>query len=374
MPVQDSIHGYIRLGDMGEALIDTPEMQRLRRVKQLGFINFVYPCATHTRFEHSLGAMHLAAKFAESIGLEEGEKRTLRAAALLHDVGHGPFSHTADYLFEKHDYQHEDFSEQKIHNSAISDILERHDVDPDRVCDLIHGEGRLGGIIAGHIDVDRMDYLMRDAYYTGVAYGTIETETIVRAATLHDGRLVYEEKYVSSLESLLTARYLMITPVYSHRTSKIAATMFRKAVELLRAEDGFPVERLAEMDDPEIISRLRASDAASPLMQRIDNRELYKIAMRSDDIDQDIPAVEAAFVEETGLPSDAVLVDRVDFSGTRPYDVPIRMDDELVMLEDVSELPAALKRSLEKNRELRVYADPEHHATVQDAAETVLPG
>ncbi len=370
MQIQDAIHGYIELNEMEEQLLDTPEMQRLRRIRHLGFANLVYPSATHTRFEHSLGALYLADAFARSLEVDDDTRRTLRAAALLHDLGHGPFSHVTDYIFQEEGLRHEEFSRQKVRDAPVADILEDGGIDPGEVCRLIDGDGTLGSVIAGHIDVDRMDYLMRDAYYTGTAYGTVEADTILRAAALVDDRLVFDGQYVNALESLLTARYLMMPTVYLHRTAWIAQRMFIEAYHRYAEEAGIDAEELADMDDPEILSRLRASPAAEQMVRRIDDRELYKVAARLDP-GHDPEAVREHVLERTGLDRDAVLVDVLDPGPSEPLDIPVVDGDTVTTLSAVSPLPAALDEALARRRELRVYAPEEHVEAVGDAAENL---
>lgn len=373
MHVQDAIHGYITLNDMEEDILDTPEMQRLRRVRQLGFSNMVYPSATHTRFEHSLGALHMADMFADALNVGKGRAQELRLAGLLHDLGHGPFSHSTDHILHDHGLSHEHFSKKKIRESAIGDIMQDHAIHPNRIIQLIEGEGRLGSIIAGHIDVDRMDYLMRDAHYTGVAYGTIDAQTIIRSARIHDGDLVFDGKYINALESLLTARYLMIPTVYLHRTSRVASGMFREAFRMLREDGAVDVEELPYLDDPELTNRLRTHDRSAGLMERLDNRELYKIAARSPlngDVDRESLAAE--LVAETGIDEDEVIVDVIHRVESKTYDVPVLMNGEVRDLETVSNLPGALKASLQQQNEVRVYTPREHVDTVGDAAEPFL--
>ncbi len=371
MQIQDAIHGYIPFNELEEEILDTPEMQRLRRVRQLGFSNVVYPSATHTRFEHSMGAMHLADKFARALQLGEGRAQELRLAALLHDLGHGPFSHVTDNMFHQHDVSHEQFSKDKIRNSQIADLLHDHGIHPKRVTTLIEGDSRLGSIIAGHIDVDRMDYLMRDAHYTGVAYGTIDADTIIRAARIKDKELVFDGKYMNALESLLTARYLMMPTVYTHQTSRVAARMFQEAFRLLQEDTGISINDLPSMDDPEIIAQMRASDAASDMVERILDRRLYKVATSLPDTDHPDDSVEQ-LCDETGLDREQILVDTLEFTETRTYDVPVLKNDDVTALESMSDLPAALQQALQKQSETRVYTEREHMDTVADAADIVL--
>jgi HD superfamily phosphohydrolase len=368
MQIQDAIHGYIGLNDLEEAVLDTPEMQRLRRVRQLGFSNLVYPSATHTRFEHSLGAMHLADMFASSMQLGEGRAQELRLAALLHDLGHGPFSHVTDDIFHDHGMSHEAFSKRKIQNSRIADLLHDHGIHPNRVTKLIDGNGRLGSIVAGHIDVDRMDYLMRDAHYTGVAYGTIDAETIIRAARIEEQELVFDRKYLNALESLLTARYLMMPTVYLHQASRGAAMLFHEAFRLLEQETDIGADELAYMDDMEIVGRMRRSDTAAPLIERLLDRRLYKVATTLPDAERSADSIRDELCDATGLTREEILVDTLQMAKTRTYDVPVHNGETVEPLDDLSSLPEALQQALQQQNMTRIYADPTDVDAVADAA------
>jgi len=176
--IRDPIHGSISLSDHELAILDTPEFQRLRRVKQLGFSYLVYPSATHTRFEHCLGALFVAHRLGKSLDLSTDSVNKIRLAALLHDVGHGPFSHVSeDSLQGIVDVKHEEYSEKIIKNSAISEIIEDAGFSPNEIADISRGKiPPLGDMVSSQIDVDRMDYLVRDAYYTGASYGVIDLD------------------------------------------------------------------------------------------------------------------------------------------------------------------------------------------------------
>jgi HD superfamily phosphohydrolase len=168
--IRDPIHGYIELCEVALALIETPRMQRLRRIKQLGLTNFVYPGANHTRFEHSLGTYHLANSLMGGMGDEAGtddEQTELRVSALLHDIGHGPLSHVTEKIIKLHTGKsHEDIL--PILRSDFAEIFEKYSINISRVAKHIKGETGYGAALNSEIDVDRMDYLVRDAHYTGV--------------------------------------------------------------------------------------------------------------------------------------------------------------------------------------------------------------
>ncbi|MEE9593907.1 MAG: HD domain-containing protein, partial [Candidatus Hydrothermarchaeales archaeon] len=171
--IRDPIHGDIFLTEPETKIVDSLEFQRLRRIKQLGMAYLVYPSANHTRFEHSLGAMHVASRVANTLQLSKDDSIKLRIAALLHDVGHGPLSHTSEELLERYMGQsHEEITMELINNSDVSSILIDEGLNPEEVSSLILGKGgRLGSLISSELDVDRMDFLVRDAHHTGVAYG-----------------------------------------------------------------------------------------------------------------------------------------------------------------------------------------------------------
>ena len=166
--IRDSVYGDIRLNEFEVRIMDMPQFQRLRRIKQLGLISLIYPGATHTRFEHCVGTMHLGSKLSEELELDSDEIELIRASGLLHDIGHGPFSHVSEGVLS---VPHEELSKFVITKTSMRDLLEEK-FDVDEIVDIINGKGRLGPIVSGELDVDRMDYLLRDSHNTGVSYGT----------------------------------------------------------------------------------------------------------------------------------------------------------------------------------------------------------
>ena len=163
--IRDSVYGDINLNKFEVSIMDMPQFQRLRRIKQLGLISLIYPGANHTRFEHSIGTMNLGSKLAEELELEKDEIELIRTSALLHDIGHGPFSHVSEGVLS---VPHEKLTEYVIKNTSMKDLLEEK-FDVNEIVDIINGRGHLGPIVSGELDVDRMDYLLRDSHNTGVA-------------------------------------------------------------------------------------------------------------------------------------------------------------------------------------------------------------
>ena len=196
--IRDSIHGNLPLTEFEVEVLDYPQVQRLRRVKQLGFIALIYPGANHSRFEHCIGTMHLASKLAEQLELDEHDKELVRMAGLLHDAGHGPFSHVSEAVFE---VPHEELTGFVVRKTSLADKLSEK-FDTQEIVDIINGKGRLGPIISGELDMDRMDYLIRDSHYTGVAYGVIDTERIISNLKLKR-ELILDIKGVQAAEAAL---------------------------------------------------------------------------------------------------------------------------------------------------------------------------
>jgi HD superfamily phosphohydrolase len=250
---RDSVHNIIRLdldGDEGRLLselIDTPEFQRLRRVRQLGLAHFAYQGAEHSRFTHSLGAMHLAtrilSKLSSKYEISDADRIAVRCAALLHDVGHGAFSHVIEPIL---DFHHEDFTIAAVESeeTAIGRRLREFDGGlPRRVASIIRGDFRplaLSQIVSSQLDADRMDYLLRDSLMTGVKYGIFDLEWILKSLEIdqENDRLYVSARGLYAVEDYLQARYYMYRQVYFHRTLRSAESVLRsllhRAVSLFK--------------------------------------------------------------------------------------------------------------------------------------------
>jgi uncharacterized protein len=242
--IRDPLHNNIRLDPLARELIETPAFQRLRYVRQLGLAFLVYPGATHTRFEHALGTYHLAkrslALLSESDGLSgvpDDECGIVAAAALLHDLGHYPFSHALEEIGALH---HEEVARALIAGGEVGEILTRtlgHDA-PDRIIALVRGESRspLQRLISGSLDLDKLDYLRRDALMCGVSYGDIDVDRLLNSLVLVNDpdsgglTVAIAEKGLSALESLLFAKYQMYRNVYWHHAIRSATAMYKRLV------------------------------------------------------------------------------------------------------------------------------------------------
>jgi uncharacterized protein len=277
--IRDPIHGYIVVEPALLQVVDAPEVQRLRRVRQLGTASLVYPGANHTRFEHVLGASHLGGLASQVLGLRADDALDLRLALLLHDVGHGPFSHLCEPVMRRElRVGHKDLSIRLV-EGPLRARVEKAGGDPGHITALIDGSGRLGTLVSGDLDLDRMDYLVRDAHYTGVQVG-VDLDRLLASLTLHEGRPALGEEALHAAEVLLVTRFLMYSTVYYHRAARIAERMVSRGIELALAAREFTAEQMVAMDDGELLHRLRASGSlASELAAMLDRRELLKCAL-----------------------------------------------------------------------------------------------
>ncbi len=296
--VRDPLWNNLRLEPEALAVVDTPAVQRLRYVRQLGHAFLVYPGATHTRFEHALGAYHLARRvlgqLEETAGrpLDPADALRLKLAALLHDIGHYPFSHA---LEEAGLPSHEALAERQLRSGELAVLLERLGAPADALLPLIRGESRepLAGLVSGSLDVDKLDYLSRDAWMCGVPYGVIDVDRLLTSLTLAEGAggrpiLALHEKGLAALESLLFAKYQMYRNVYWHHAVRSATSMFKRLVRQAIALARVRAEDVAVATDDGLVHELQQEDSTG-LAQSLRERRLAKRAL-------DLPA--------TALPTD----------------------------------------------------------------------
>lgn len=302
MEINDPIHGFIGLTDIEAKIINSQPYQRLRRIKQLSGGHFVYPTAEHTRFAHCIGVMYLAGlsgkRLLDRMKLGDEKLQEVRIAGLLHDIGHGPFSHVfEEVLLEKRGMNHEDVTEWIVLKSEIGDLLEADGISKKRIGDLVRGRQKtkkdsiIAGIVAGQIDSDKMDYLIRDSFYCGVNYGLVDIHRLIDSIEISkDYQMQFDIAARGALESFLVARYEMFLNVYYHKTVRSVEVML---VKLISAADNTleltsfsSPEEFLELDDMSLISRIRRIDPsesedakeAIKMVNLLDSRVLYKSA------------------------------------------------------------------------------------------------
>jgi len=373
--IQDPIHGNIQVDEWIIRIIDTPQFQRLRRIKQLGFGNLVYPGANHTRFEHGIGAMHIARDLASKMSVDSRVKNEIIVSALLHDIGHSPFSHTSEGLVEKYlGLSHEDITEI-LKDSEIGDILREEGLRIKEIAEHVIGRSGIS-IACGDIDADRMDYLVRDSYYTGVAYGVFDLTRLVNKIYFEKNKLIIDSGGLRAAESLLISRFMMYPTVYFHHVCRIAEKMYERAIERCFQEDLLNASELKRMDDYDVVSFLRTQKGLpKEMIQMIDSRKLMKRAIYAglSRIGVDITRVDPKkAVEEiseiSGIDSDYIFVDIPPLEESGEHKAMVNVDGEIMKLEDASPLVASLRNAQLEVWKMGVYTRKEYVERVAKAA------
>jgi hypothetical protein len=346
--IRDPLWDNIRLEPAAVSAIDTPAFQRLRYVRQLGHAFLVYPGATHSRFEHALGAYHLTRRALATLdergdleGVDEQESLAVRLAALLHDVGHYPFSHA---LEEAGFGSHEALGARRLREGALGALLEGLGGDPliRQIAALIQGTSAspLAGLVSGSLDLDKIDYLSRDARMCGVPYGTVDVDRLLSSLALvqhADGsrEMGVQEKGVSALESLLFAKYQMYRNVYWHHAVRSATCMFKRAVRATIAAGSFTTAQIEDATDGTLDALMSRHDP-SGLARALRERRLYKRALdlSASAVPGDLPswiwndverleAAEDALARELKLPAGGVLIDYPERDSMLSVNLPL---------------------------------------------------
>ncbi|MBU0685111.1 MAG: HD domain-containing protein [Thermoplasmatota archaeon] len=399
--VHDSVHGSIRVEGVSQSLLEVPELQRLHSIHQLGLAYLVYPGANHTRFEHSIGTFSVASRICSSLGIQREEALLVQCAALLHDVGHLPYSHTLEFvLHDRFKIDHAEISRRLIRGedtvlndsdrrilgkySTIPETLERHDIDPKDVSRLLEGgspgplpqktlarekdqahfnsKRYLSQIVSGPVDADQLDYLKRDAHYTGVAYGVIDLDRLFQTMQVFNGDLVVDRGGLSAVEGMLVARALMFSSVYFHKTVRISELMLAKAVEQLGRNE---IDTIHSMTDYSLLAYMVSKGGYFEEMATlIKYRKLFKkaYAVRTSEVDEDgwrrvgelgivgkRRVIEEDIARRAGVDPGSVIIDvpssELEVSEPRISltDVRILDDGHVKMLPRISSIAASLQ-------------------------------
>ena len=334
--LNDPIYGFITIPNpFIYDLVQHPYFQRLRRISQMGLSYLVYPGAHHTRFHHALGCMHIMQKTIEvlrfkGILISDEEENALLIAILLHDIGHGPFSHAMEHSIV------EDVNHEAISLLFMNKLNEEFEGKLSLAIQIFKGDYHrkfMLQLISSQLDMDRMDYLKRDSFYSGVAEGNISSDRLIQMMTVVDDRLVIEEKGIYSVEKFLMARRLMYWQVYFHKTSLVAelilTKVLKRAKELtqkgivlpcsepllffmknkveLATFDNDTLDKFAQLDDFDIISALKSwlnndDFILSSLSKMIINRDLLKIKLNNEKFSKEVLEVSiAAFSKENNI-------------------------------------------------------------------------
>ncbi|WP_396218761.1 HD domain-containing protein [Gemmatimonas sp.] len=389
--LRDPLWNNIRLDPLALALLETPVVQRLRYVRQLGLAFLVYPGATHSRFEHALGAWHLAGVALRLLeernaleGIDARAQQIVRAAALLHDVGHYPFSHALEEIGVTH---HEQVAHPLITSGPVADVLRQAlgDSAPEEVFALITGRSTdaLQGLISGSLDLDKIEYLKRDATMCGVPYGEIDVDRLLNSLVIvqtpdRTSRVVgVHEKGLSALESLLFAKYQMYRNVYWHHAVRSATAMYKRLVAVALDSGHVAADAVAHFTDEGLLVHLDVPSLpveARVMLDGLRFRRLHKRAYEcpaatlGEEVGEWIASdfrltrrVEDAFARELGLPAGAVLLDYPAKTQMLGLDIPMqRRDGRVEQLtaagwEGAINLPRLSDELYRSARRLRVF-------------------
>jgi len=302
------------------------------------------------------------------------EKQKIGAAALLHDVGHGPLSHATEAALSPYLRAEHESIIDLLKRGELKDVLDSHGIRPSEIQSLILGAG-LGQIVSGEIDVDRMDYLIRDAHYTGVAYGVIDRLRLLQKMTLHNGKLVVEAGGVQAATSLLISRLLMHPAVYYHHVCRISECMISAGIRRM-IEDGEKAAQIKAMDDIQLFTAMASTGGfAAEMASRILSRRLYKRAVYVgvERLDPDIlQASERVLAQEIAREAGAdpilILVDNPALPNSPEGSFPALLGEKVMPLREVSPLVSILEKAQRATWRLGVYAPAELREKVAGAA------
>ena len=266
LDIIDPIHDFVRVNSNELKIIDTPIFQRLRRIRQLSGAHLIYPGAQHTRFEHSLGVMHIASMAGHALnekGIVSSDNiQNLRFAGLLHDIGHGPFSHLFEELLQKRKMSHEDIGRDIILKTQIGDLISANGFDKKFITELAFGDSKfqfMNEIISGALSADIMDYLLRDGYFTGAEHAKIDHNRLTYSLDVYKNKLALEKSALVNFETMMISRYQMFKAVYFHKTVRAGEVMLLESMYLAEEELGLSsisLDEYLKLTDEVILSKL----------------------------------------------------------------------------------------------------------------------
>lgn len=279
LDIIDPIHDFVRVKKSELQIIDHPSFQRLRRIRQLSGGHLTYPGAQHTRFEHSLGTMHIANQagiiLKEKNFLNQDSLENLRIAALLHDIGHGPFSHLFEEVIqEKSNTSHEEFGKKIILKTELGDILTKEGFNKKFITELAFGYSKkqfMNEVISGPLSADMMDYLLRDGYFTGAEHAKVDHKRITQSFDVYQKRLALEKSALYSFESLMHSRYQMFKAVYFHKTVRAAEVMLLESLKLADEElnlTSSDLDNFLTLTDEFVLSQILTIKSTKPSLKR----------------------------------------------------------------------------------------------------------
>ena len=407
--IKDPVHGYVYITEAEKNVIDSYPMQRLRHLRQLAGSEYVYPGANHTRFEHCLGVMYLAGEVLENPNISrvvsDEEVDMCRISALLHDVGHGPFSHVFEQLLIKElDKTHEDITSWIVEKSEVGDKLSKMGYNPKEVAKLavgkLHKKNRtfLDQIISSAVDVDKQDFIVRDTYHTGAEYGFIDVFRLIHALDVLGENLAVELGALSALEAFMIARIESFKSIYFHRVGRAAQIMLATAMEKANTELGLTAFKTAEeylaLDDYTVWSALKKCKASKDIIADLERRHMLKCAYERTFYEKDTMIsnifgretyrrqMQVEIAKEAGVSSESIIID-VPTVPSVPYhhtvlmesmEIPVfsRSQSGIKTLQRLSEISKIFETLQGFMNILRVYTNEADREKIQKATEKIL--
>ena len=403
LDIIDPIHDFVRVYDNELKIIDTPIFQRLRRIRQLSGAHLIYPGAQHTRFEHSLGVMHIASMAGNALSdkgiISIDDIQNLRFAGLLHDIGHGPFSHLFEELLQKKKHSHEDVGKEIILKTAIGDLISKAGYDKRLITKLAFGDSKfqfMNEIISGALSADIMDYLLRDGYFTGAEHAKIDHNRLTNSLAVYKNKLALDKSALVNFETMLISRYQMFKAVYFHKTVRAGEVMLLESMDLAEEElnlTSMILDDYLQLSDDVILSKLlnlpehnSKLKAAKNIATDYQNRNLFKSVFelaltggaigkkRLDGIREEISKVSKANIDEIF----------VDSSNTPsiPLSPSKKESKSIILLEEDNNKTKAKEIQISNiqlvsvmsgfMKILRVYTPAKNRKKVEIAAKSIL--
>ena len=405
LDIIDPIHDFIRVYNSELKIIDSPIFQRLRRIKQLSGAHLIYPGAQHTRFEHSLGVMHIASMASNSLKekgiLKSHDIRDIRLAALLHDIGHGPFSHLFEEVLEKRQkISHEDIGKKIILKTEIGDSISKSGFDKRFICKLAFGDSKfqfMNELISGALSADIMDYLLRDGYFTGAEHAKIDHNRLTYSLDVFKDQLALDKSALVNFETMMISRYQMFKAVYFHKTVRAGEVMLLEAMDLARNELGLTsmnVDEFVKLTDDSILADLLSlpenkSDLkiAKKIAEDYEQRKLFKCVFETDFNNntkigkKKLNQIKQDIIRKSRVAENEVFVDSSTTS-SMPLSPSKKESNSIILVTDSGKKTIATKIPISKipivstmsgfMNNLRVYTPSKNRKKVEIAAKSVI--
>ena len=405
LDIIDPIHDFIRVYNSELKIIDSPIFQRLRRIKQLSGAHLIYPGAQHTRFEHSLGVMHIASMASNSLKekgiLKSHDIRDIRLAALLHDIGHGPFSHLFEEVLEKRQkISHEDIGKKIILKTEIGDSISKSGFDKRFICKLAFGDSKfqfMNELISGALSADIMDYLLRDGYFTGAEHAKIDHNRLTYSLDVFKDQLALDKSALVNFETMMISRYQMFKAVYFHKTVRAGEVMLLEAMDLARNELGLTsmkIDEFVKLTDDSILTDLLSlpenkSDLkiAKKIAEDYEQRKLFKCVFETDFNNNTkigkkrLNQIKHDIIRKSRVAENEVFVDS-STTPSMPLSPSKKESNSIILVTDDGKKTIATKIPISKipivstmsgfMNNLRVYTPSKNRKKVEIAAKSVI--